>query len=391
VGVPEGHPGPDQELGQVGGTRRRIVGGRRHAIGDEGELGQHPREGGQTEADLVQGIEQRLFVLLEVPVVRQGQALQGGQQPRQVADETTGLPPGQLGHVGVLLLGHHRTAGGVGVREAAEAELLRAPQHQLLPDAREVHPEQGQGEEGLGHEVPVPDGVEGVVEGPGEAQVGGHARGVQGQRRARQGPGAQRRDVEAAPAVQQPVHVAGQGPAVGQQVVGQQDGLGPLQVRVARKIGLAHLVGPLGQDALEGEDAVHDHPQLPLGEQAQVSGHLVVATPTGVELGPRRTGDLGHPALDRGVDVLVRRLEGEAADMSPRAGEVVARQPHVEGQADRVRQQLLGRPVPEPPVPEGQGSSAFCSRRLAAQVSRPRPHRRTKPALSSWLKLSSAS
>ncbi len=145
-----------------------------------------------------------------------------------------GLPAGQLGHVGVLLLGEHRAPGGEGVVEDGEPELLGRPQHQLLPDPGEVDAEEGQVEEGLGHEVTVGHGVERVLEPGGEAQVLGHAVGVEGQRRTGQGARTQRRDVEPVHRGQQPVDVPGQGPAVGQQVVGQQHRLGPLQMGVAR-------------------------------------------------------------------------------------------------------------------------------------------------------------
>ena len=51
--------------------------------------------------------------------------------------------------------------------------------------------------------------------------------------------------------------------------------------------------------------------QLPAGVEAEVGGDLVVAAATGVELGPHVAGDLGDPALDGGVDVLVAGLEDE--------------------------------------------------------------------------------
>ncbi len=137
-------------------------------------------------------VDERLLVLLEVPVVGERQPLQGHQQPGQVPDEPTRLAPGQLGHVGVLLLGQHRAAGGVGVGERAEAELLGRPQHDLLPHPREVHAEQGDVEERLGHEVAVGDGVERVLEPCVEAEVLGHEVGVERQRGPGQGPGPER-------------------------------------------------------------------------------------------------------------------------------------------------------------------------------------------------------
>ena len=100
--------------------------------------------------------------------------------------------------------------------------------------------------------------------------------------------------------------------------------------------------------------------QLPLGVEPQIGRHLVVAAPARVELRPDVAGELGHPPLDGGVDVLVVRSEGEgaavelglhpvegveqdghlllgqeaataeAADVGPRAGEVVVGQPAVD-------------------------------------------------------------
>ena len=105
VGVPERHAPLDQQLGQVdrGGVRR--VGGR-PASGrvSNVSVAYSPVERRQGQRHLVDRVEQRLLVLLEVPVVAERQALERGQQPGQVADDPAGLAPGQLGDVGVLLL-----------------------------------------------------------------------------------------------------------------------------------------------------------------------------------------------------------------------------------------------------------------------------------------------
>ena len=130
----------------------------------------HPGERAEGQPHLLDGVEERLLVLLQVAVVGQRQALQRGEEAREVADEAAGLAPGQLGDVGVLLLRQHRGAGGEGVVEAGEAELLARPQHPLLAQARQVHAEQAEVEQRLGDEVAVADGVEGVLEHGGEAQ-----------------------------------------------------------------------------------------------------------------------------------------------------------------------------------------------------------------------------
>ena len=52
--------------------------------------------------------------------------------------------------------------------------------------------------------------------------------------------------------------------------------------------------------------------------EPQVERDLVVAAAPGVQLGARGAGDLGDPALDRGVDVLVGRHELERARRSAR-------------------------------------------------------------------------
>ena len=88
-------------------------------------------------------------------------------------------------------------------------------------------------------------------------------------------------------------------------MLGEGDGLGPLEVGVAGHHRVLVLLG-LGQDGLlEVQDLVHDLPDLTAEVQPQIHGHLVVAAAGGVEPLPRRPDPLRQQGLHVHVDVLV--------------------------------------------------------------------------------------
>ena len=138
--------------------------------------------------------------------------------------------------------------------------------------------------------------------------------GSSGQRRAGQRAGAERRDVEPAAAVEQPVDVAGQRPAVGQQVVGQQRRAGPAAGACSR-------AGRRRPTSTARSSSTSCRPATRAA--TSVSARLAyrrrsVATwslrlrPVW-SLAPAGAGQLGDPALDGGVDVLVGGRERERA------------------------------------------------------------------------------
>ena len=127
VGDPERHALADQPLGDVGGEREALRGELGHPLGVEGQRRDHAGEGGQQHLEGVDGVEDRLLVLLQVAVVGQRQRLEGGQQPGEVADQAAGLAAGELGDVGVLLLRHDARPGGVAVVERARSRTPWSP------------------------------------------------------------------------------------------------------------------------------------------------------------------------------------------------------------------------------------------------------------------------
>ena len=117
-------------------------------------------------------------------------------------------------------------------------------------------------------------------------------------------------------------------------------------------------------------------------------------------------GELLLDAVERGGDHLALLLVEQAdalehVHVRARSREIVGREPAVERQADGEREQLVGRALAEPPVPQRlPGRLARSSARSLTSDPGPwrrdhvcaeRPHSRTKPSESSWRNASSAS
>ncbi len=105
--------------------------------------------------------------------------------------------------------------------------------------------------------------------------------------------------------------VAGDHPEVGEQMVRQVHGLRTLQMRVARERPVQMPLGRLEDDESQLLQVADRLLCGATGEHRQVGDDLVVTRATRVDPAARRAGQLGHPAFDGHVDVLVVFPEGE--------------------------------------------------------------------------------
>ena len=313
VGLAERQALAHEIIGEIGGRREVLAGGGPHALGAEGERGQHGRQHAEDGQQGVDGVEERLLVLLHVGVVGQRQALHRRQHGHQVAVETAALAAHQLGHVGVLLLRHDRRAGGPGVRELHEAELGRGPQREVGGQPREMHAGDGGGGQVLQHVVAVADGIQAVGAHRREAEVARQRLAVDGERGAGQGGRAQRQHVGPRVAAGEALAVALEHENVGQQVMGEDDRLRALQVRVARHRRVHRLRRSRQQRLLRAAQPGHRLGHDVLEVETLVQRDLVVARATGVELAADVPHQLDEPPLDVGVDVLQLGPEAEGA------------------------------------------------------------------------------
>ncbi len=220
-----------QPLGDVGGQREPLGGQLGHPVGVQDHGRDLSGERRQQHPEGVDGVEDRLLVLLQVAVVGERQPLERGQQAGQLTDQPTGLASGQLGDVGVLLLRHDARPGGEGVVERGEGELPGVPEHDLLCQAGSRRPRSSPSR----RRTPLRSrdsrcrrwswGWTARSPGRGPPAAGRGPRLEPASAPPPYGDSAVR-----ASQSPQPVDVAQQGPGVGQQVVREQHRLGVLEV-----------------------------------------------------------------------------------------------------------------------------------------------------------------
>jgi len=176
-----------------------------------------------------------------------------------------------------------------------------------------VHHHQAGGGAELHREIAVAHRIKAVGVDVVEAEGRSGVAAVDRHRRARQGRSTERADVDPLQQIGQAGPVALGHLHVGQQVMGQADRLGPLQVGVTRDHHLGMGLGLGQQGPLEAHQGRIDLGDAATQPQAQVGADLIVAGAAGVQLLAERTEDRDQTPLDGEVHVLVLKTGAEAA------------------------------------------------------------------------------
>lgn len=106
VGMAEGGALFDEPIGEVGGKQHGVGGGCAAAIGLNGHGGDHFGVDGEGELEGVEGVEERFFVFLEVAIVGEREAFEGGEEGDEVAEQAAGFAAGDFADVGIFFLRH---------------------------------------------------------------------------------------------------------------------------------------------------------------------------------------------------------------------------------------------------------------------------------------------
>src|SRR5256886_15973998 len=127
---------------------------------------------------------------------------------------------------------HHRAAAGERVGKRGERELDTGPEHDLAAAPREVDHRDAARRQQLDDEVAIGDGIERVRAGYAEPEVVGQPGAIDGKATSGERTGAERRDVGTAQRIPHPASVTMEHLDIGEEVVGQEDGLRALRVSV---------------------------------------------------------------------------------------------------------------------------------------------------------------
>ena len=234
MGLAEGQALADEVVGEVGGEEEGIASGGGASGGVNLDAFERAGEDGEAEDELVVGVEDGRLVLLEVAVVGEREAFDEGEESLKVALKAGGFAAEEFERVRVFLVGHEARAGGEGVGQGDEFEFGGAPEDEVLGDAGGVDAAEGGGGKEFDEDVAVGDGIEAVLGetrlagGVHEAEGAGGELAVNGEGGAGESAGAEGAPVGAVGDDGEALAVAPEHFDVGEEVMGEGDGLGAL-------------------------------------------------------------------------------------------------------------------------------------------------------------------
>ena len=225
----------------------------------------------------------------------------------------------KLERVGVFLLRHQRRTRRKFVGEFYEGEFTRIPNDYVFRDSRKVRSEHGAGEGEFEVQIPVRNGVHAVASdnrlarlGVDEPELLRAEESVYRQRRSRNRPASQRRDVGGVRAEFEAFDVAREHLDPRENVVRRADGLGALHMGVSWDQNVLVRVRQIDKIFQRPANFPDELGAGVLEEKAHVGRDLVVAAAGGVEL--CGGGDFARESLlDVHVHVLERHVPFEFA------------------------------------------------------------------------------
>lgn len=300
----EGNALGDEIIGGLGGEKRGIGCGAAETRLFELSCGDGASGNTRHRESLIMGVEERLFVLLQIALIARGKALQRDEQREERGRDAAGFPADQFPGIGIFFLRHQAAAGGIFVGQDEETETRRGEEDHVLGEAREMAREDGESEKIIESEIAATDGIQAIARDAGEAKIRGEGAAVHRKRATGKRAGAERAGVGGMGREGEAIEVVKKGFGVGEKKMGEQDGLGELHVRHARHGNTEMAVRLIDQRGDKSSDSVLHLAAGGFDEHAEFGDDHFVAAAAGVEFVGERTEDFGERGFDEMVDVL---------------------------------------------------------------------------------------
>mmetsp|Transcript_26004 Transcript_26004/g.44372 ORF Transcript_26004/g.44372 Transcript_26004/m.44372 type:complete len:408 (-) Transcript_26004:61-1284(-) len=306
--LPERNSFPNQIIRQIGS--QHLWAKRLHQHFRVGlHRNNHTRCNRQTILHSIHTIEQRDLIFLQILVVRARQSLQRCHEPHRTSQCHTCLSSQQFQRIGILLLGHERTASGICIVHGNALEHI--VNDQILRELTQMRQEQRMPHEKLHDKVAIAHAIKGVARDAIKSQLLGkkfaiHTEGIPRQRTA-----SQRALISARNQLPQSLGIPRNRRHVRHQPMAETNRLRGLQVRVSCHENVNVLPRKLRRSRQQGSQILKD---VPLGldnPQSGIGRHLIVSAASRMQFPPQWTNEFRETTFVGRVNVLVARFEFE--------------------------------------------------------------------------------